>query len=125
MESHESSNKHLHMLELQLLQPEVRRSSSELGRLLHRDFLEFGSSGKIWNKEQTITALVAENSDEVFSIHKLRMQNLSDNAVLVTYKCVAEARKCIALRSSVWRHDGDLWKLFFHQGTLAQDESTT
>ena len=37
-------------LERKLLDPDVRASSQELDRLIADDFVEFGSSGRIWNK---------------------------------------------------------------------------
>ena len=44
-------------LERKLLDPDVRASSQELDRLIADDFVEFGSSGRIWNKRDVLSAL--------------------------------------------------------------------
>jgi hypothetical protein len=41
-------------LEQSLLTPTVRSSAEELDRVLSDDFLEFGSSGRAYTKEQVI-----------------------------------------------------------------------
>lgn len=42
--------------ELLLLQPEVRNDSGHVLRLLHGDFYEYGSSGRVWNRESIAEA---------------------------------------------------------------------
>jgi hypothetical protein len=44
-------------LEEQLLKPEVRTSRDRVGYLLADDFIEFGSSGRIFDKRGVIEAL--------------------------------------------------------------------
>ena len=61
-----SIDKTLQELELSLLQTSVR-SSSRVAELLAEDFVEFGSSGKIYNKAQSIALLQAGKSYE-FSV---------------------------------------------------------
>jgi hypothetical protein len=50
----------LRRLEEELLKPEVRRSPGQVGVLLSDDFVEFGSSGGVFNKQQVIEALEQE-----------------------------------------------------------------
>ena len=47
----------LRELEERLLQPDVRRSPRALADLLADEFVEFGSSGRIFDKPQIIAAL--------------------------------------------------------------------
>lgn len=47
-------------LEEQLLQPEVRQSAEAVADLLADDFIEFGSSGQVFNKQQIIEGLQQE-----------------------------------------------------------------
>ena len=61
-----SIDKTLQELELSLLQTSVR-SSSRVAELLAEDFVEFGSSGKIYNNAQSIALLQAGKSYE-FSV---------------------------------------------------------
>jgi hypothetical protein len=44
-------------LEEELLKPEVRRSADRLSHLLADEFVEFGSSGRIFDKRQIIESL--------------------------------------------------------------------
>ena len=44
-------------LEKKLLYPTVRKSVEEVSQLLVEDYTEFGSSGKVYNKKDTIEAL--------------------------------------------------------------------
>jgi Domain of unknown function (DUF4440) len=46
-------------LALRLLEPLVRAPAVELDELLHQDFVEFGSSGRSWDRSETITSLTS------------------------------------------------------------------
>jgi hypothetical protein len=46
---------------------------------------------------------------------------ISNDAVLLTYeteRSYPNGSKRRVLRSSVWKHDGLKWQMFFHQGTI-------
>ena len=49
---------------------------------------------------------------------------LSDDTAQVTYKVVMNSQpddsKKVTLRSSIWRIEGENWKLIFHQGTFSR-----
>jgi len=47
-------------LELRLLEPQVRASAGELDRLLHPGFVEFGASGRKWDRSEIIASLIKE-----------------------------------------------------------------
>jgi hypothetical protein len=51
---------HLHQLEEPLLQPNVRKFAAEVSQLLAGEFIEFGSSGRIFAKQQIIASLQME-----------------------------------------------------------------
>jgi hypothetical protein len=51
---------HLFHLEQQLLQPSTRRDATALTSLLAEDFREFGSSGRVYTRQQIIDALATE-----------------------------------------------------------------
>ncbi len=101
-------------LELRLLDPAVRGSAEELERLLCDDFREFGSSGRVYTKEEAIALLVADPAVP---------QDFSDFAAMVVAPGVVLAtyRAKGAVRSSVWRLEDGRWRLYFHQGTHAGD----
>ena len=110
-------------LEERLLRPEVRRSPIEAGRLLTADFVEFGSSGVVYDRQQVIDALARERPTDMsatdFSVHQL-----CDGVVLVTYRSTRRdpdsGEEWHALRSSIWRRVDGHWRIMFHQGTPTQ-----
>ena len=108
-------------LELRLLQPQVRASAMELGRLLHPDFFEFGASGRKWDRSETIASLAngqPPDGDATANALEITGTRLADDVVHVTYLSVRD-RRC-ARRSSIWRRTNAGWRLYFHQGTLTQ-----
>jgi ribonuclease HI len=101
--------------ELALLDPAVRADATRMRTLLHPDFVEFGSSGRVWNR--TSTGALTSGTDQPIAASDLRATRLGPDAVLLTYRSDASGRR--ALRSSVWVRDPVAgWLLRFHQGTL-------
>lgn len=109
-------------LEEKLLNPNIRKSAQEIENLLSDDFIEFGSSGRVFNKQQVIEFLLQESSDEI-SISELKAAELSNGVALVTYKAtrhvIRTGADVVSLRSSVWKMFDSSWKMVFHQGTAA------
>ena len=106
--------------ELLLLSPDIRRDPERILALLHPDFLEFGSSGRTWDRS-SVTAVTAVTAASAAGIRArdVRTRRLGPAAMLVTYTSSSEGRA--ALRSSTWvRQDGE-WLLLFHQGTRLAD----
>jgi hypothetical protein len=101
-------------LEERLLRPDVRASAAALGTLLADDFVEFGSSGTVYNKRSIIVALLREEPDgEPCTMRDFAARRLAVDVILVTYRIV-ESR---TLRSSIWRAADGRWQMVFHQGT--------
>ncbi|WP_367575718.1 DUF4440 domain-containing protein [Pelagibius litoralis] len=106
----------LHTLEARLLDPLVRCSPSEVDRLLSDDFVEFGSSGRVYDKAIMIEALRQDPGfDGPRTIINFKALELSSLVVLVTYRI----RETGTLRSSIWRSNGEHWEMVFHQGTCS------
>ena len=105
-------------LELSHLRVDVRSSQGALGALLCDDFLEFGRSGRTYSKAETMAHLAADptlpggdcSPDELL---RFRAALVAPEVVLVTYLLRG------TLRSSLWRREGETWRVFFHQGTPA------
>lgn len=108
----------IYELECSHISPEVRVSPTELGQVLDDEFYEFGSSGSIfWRSEYYGDHPL--DPDEM-EISDFRMHRLGDEAVLTTYRIENRTTGRNTNRSSVWKKRTDGWKLFFHQGTIAQ-----
>jgi ribonuclease HI len=101
-------------LERELLGPLVRGDIGRTAVLLHPDFMEIGSSGRMWTRDAMMMAL-EEDPGERTDIEVLGAERIGANAVLLTYRNFA--RSGTTLRSSLWVLDGERWRLRFHQGT--------
>ena len=111
----------IRVLEERLLQATTYASRGQVEELLADDFVEFGSSGRVFDKATVIEYLAAE-SDVHFSMLDFRMKRLSLDVVLVTYRAVTHAPGVPprqSLRSSIWTRGDHIWRLTFHQGTRA------
>ncbi|MED0932111.1 DUF4440 domain-containing protein [Bacillus mobilis] len=118
MKEHSEFKKHLCELEEKLLEPKTRTNPAELDKLLADDFFEFGSSGNVWYKKDSV-------GGEGLSVREMTLSNfeiysLSEDTVLVTYRVRDETRMQNTLRSSIWKLIDGRWQMFFHQGTLTK-----
>ena len=101
--------------EMELLDPEVRSDPVRVRELLHDDFVEFGSTGRVYDKPQLLEMLEGEAHAEV-TISEFAVRQLSVDTALVTYRTVGQAGH-EARRSSIWIHEDGAWRMVFHQGT--------
>ena len=110
-------------LEEKLLRQETRNSPGEVASLLHADFFEFGGSGSVWNRQQTIDRL-AQELPIGRSLTDLSVRSLATDVMLVTYRAVGRdlvsGKEWHSLRSSIWKLTDGRWQVIFHQGTPTQ-----
>jgi hypothetical protein len=104
--------KSIEALERSLLDPYVRQSTEKLNKLIADDFFEFGSSGKVYNKQDCIKP---DEDLRKFVVSNFKIKELSKDVTLATYKTTEDG--IASLRSSIWKRYGDEWKMIFHQGT--------
>ena len=112
---------HLYVLEEKLLQSDVRKSVIELKELLAHDFVEFGSSGRVFNKEITIGRLPKEETVGKMTITDFEIKLLAPHIVLTTFRLLKHKSMEYSLRSSIWKLTGEQWQMIFHQGTLSSN----
>lgn len=107
----------LRELELSLLQSSVRKSE-RVAELIDENFVEYGSSGQVFNKTQVIACLRAESPSQV-TVSQLTVQVLAPEVTLVTYRAHRHSEPPVhSLRSSIWKHRSGQWQIVFHQGTI-------
>lgn len=100
--------------ELALLDPVVRADADTLRAHLHPDFVEYGCSGRVWDRA-SIGAATRESTAPI-TASDLQVRRLGPDALLLTYRSEVSGRS--ALRSSTWVREPDRgWVLLFHQGT--------
>jgi RimJ/RimL family protein N-acetyltransferase len=104
-------------LERSLLDPSVRQSTEQLNTLIADDFLEFGSSGKIYNKQDCIKP---DDIPRKFVVSDFKIKELSKDVMLATYKTTGDG--IASLRSSIWKRYGAEGQMMFHQGTKCEVE---
>jgi hypothetical protein len=95
-------------LEEALLVPEVRKSAAQIAALLADDFVEIGSSGRIYDKDQIIGQLQQESGEESLrTVSDFAARELADGLILVTYRII-ESR---TVRSSIWKRTNSEWRM--------------
>jgi hypothetical protein len=112
---------HLKQLEELLLDPVVRRDSALVASLLADDFVEFGSSGRVFDKSSILEELKNEPSGPAVLLSNFSIREFSPDTVLVTYRSLKRnpAGEIVrqAWRSSIWVNRDQKWQITFHQGT--------
>jgi hypothetical protein len=116
----------LRVLEERLAMPAATESRETLAQLLTSDFTEFGSSGRIYDFDTTLEALIPTGRPGV-KFEDFVVRSVSADAMLVTYvsrSLPGPGWKPPALRSSLWVRREHRWQMLFHQGTrLAEDDA--
>jgi hypothetical protein len=98
-----------------LLDPRVRADPRRLDDLLADDFIEVGSSGRIYDK-QTLIAMLAGEEPASVSVLEFSTRQLAPGVALVTYRTVGQTGLTVR-RSSIWVRTKGRWRLVFHQAT--------
>jgi hypothetical protein len=105
-------------LEKSLLDSMVRKSA-RVADLLADSFIEFGSSGRTFDKQQMIAALRSEPESRL-SASNFAFKLIAPNTALLTYRAQSHTEPIVhTLRSSIWQQHYNRWQLIFHQGTLS------
>jgi len=120
MTTHHDLCAHLHACEQALLDPTVRRDRRQVSELLTEDFVEFGSSGRVWTRNQILELLETEDYQPP-AMEDFKCALIADTVALVTYRTVCAdaitSDKAATLRSSLWIRKSGTWRVRFHQGT--------
>ena len=89
--------------------------------MLADNFIEFGASGRIFNKTTILEDLKNEPPRPASTLTDFATREISHTTILATYKAT---RRNLAgeitgqtLRSSLWIHLDGRWQITFHQGT--------
>lgn len=108
-----------------ILDPAVRAEPAQIRALLSPDFIEFGASGRVFDRDAIVAALASEGPRVARQARGFKVRLLAPGAALTTWR-VKRDDGIETLRSSVWQMQQGRWQMVFHQGTLAasDDEGT-
>jgi hypothetical protein len=116
----------LRALEDSILDPAMRADPARMRALLAPEFMEFGASGRVFDRDGIIAVLAAEPTRVARQARGFKVRLIAPGAALTTWR-VQRDDGIETLRSSVWQQQPDgRWLMVFHQGTLAarDDEGT-
>jgi hypothetical protein len=108
----------LQRLEEELWREETRFDIGRMEQLLAPDFVEFGRSGRVYRREDTL-AVPRGPIDAVLPLPGFRVRSLSPEIAQVTYDSAVTYGGVVqhARRSSIWSRAAAGRVLRFHQGT--------
>jgi len=108
-------------LETSLHRKQIRNCADAVSGLLADCFIEFGSSGKVWDKSSMVESMRREKLDQQITVEDFAARELAPDVVLVTYiskKVAGDQLAGSTLRSSLWKRFDGKWQMIFHQGTI-------
>jgi ribonuclease HI len=102
--------------ERSLHDPATRSDRAKLEQLLHPDYVEFSSNGRLWTRAAVLEALTTRpGSVAALKVLEMGAQQVTPDTVIVTSVAQHGIRRSV--RNSVWvLHDGG-WRMRLHQAT--------
>lgn len=121
MEINSEDRNTLERLEEELWREETRFDMQRMDELIAPDFFEFGRSGRIYQRQDTM-AIEHQTIDAVLPLPEFHVRLLDENTAQVTYHSAVTYNSIVehARRSSIWSRTTGGWVLRFHQGTPFQ-----
>ena len=110
--------------------PETRFDRRWLACHLHPDFVEFGRSGRVYRRDDLLSALEQSGLTTIdcdLPLPDFRAVALARAVVLVTYDSHVrhDGRVQHGHRTSLWLRDGKRWRMRLHQGTPFDPDEPT
>ena len=108
--------KDLYELETSLFKGEYLEDKEYLENVFHDEFMEYGKSGLIYRKKDTIESLLGIGDRDI-KVLDFTSEKIDENTYIVHYVSVHKDDVKV-LRTSIWKDNGEMLQMFFHQGTL-------
>ncbi|MDN5726870.1 MAG: ribonuclease HI family protein [Propionibacteriales bacterium] len=100
-------------LERELLTDGCRADPAAVAALLHPDWYEVGQSGRLWTREDMLSAIGPLT--EPVTLEVVRTSRPTDDQVLLLWRSMDDDSS--TLRTSLWSRGRTGWRQLFHQGT--------
>ena len=110
-------------LELELLDPGCRSSAARMEALLADDFVEIGTSGRVWCRDDVIAALTTSPAMEDVTVGPAGGQLVAPGHVVVRYTTHHQGGPGTVHRTGWWRMTPNGWSCWFHQATAVPEPS--
>lgn len=108
----------LQKLEESLWKEKTRFDIQYMENILDPTFFEFGRSGRIYQREDTLYGIRPQTINATIPLESFQIHKITDEIYQTTYISeVVYERIERANRSSLWKYTNSGWKLLFHQGT--------
>jgi len=125
LELNEHDRDMLERLEEELWREETRFDIQRMNEVIAEDFFEFGRSGRVYQREDTLT-FPRQPIDAALPLPDFKVRLLAQDVAQVTYNSVVTHDGVVfrARRSSIWSRTPNGWALRFHQGTPIQSDAS-
>lgn len=112
---------HIRQRELTLLQTDLTANPALIDELLAIDFEEISSGGEVNSRSDVVNWLLSKDQHIRWALTDFRIRVLADDWVLAHYTAQKRDDPNItskgSIRTSIWQHQGDRWKMVFHQAS--------
>lgn len=110
----------LKQLEESLWTAETRFDKKYMNSILSPSFFEFGRSGKIYKRDETLSAPFSKINARL-PLKDFKVHVIANDVSLVTYISEVHCEELeVGNRSSLWLKTPTGWQLQFHQGTITK-----
>lgn len=102
--------------------PEPGDTRAEFAAQMAEGFWEIGASGQRYSRDYVLDVLEERRShphEDDWETSDFHCQALAEQVFLLTY--TLRQRERVTRRSTIWRREGDAWRIVFHQGTVVQE----
>lgn len=107
----------LRRLEESLWREETRFDRDYMDRILAPGFIEFGRSGRVWTRNDTLRTPRRKIGARL-PLPRFSIRMITADVALITYRSEGlEDDLEVGNRASLWRRSEEGWRLEFHQGT--------
>lgn len=104
--------------------PELGDTRADFAAQMAEGFWEIGASGQRYSRDYVLDVLEERRRhphEDEWEASGFHCQALAEHLFLLTYTLRQGER--VTRRSTIWRREGDAWRIVFHQGTVVQGAS--
>ncbi|MDQ5921010.1 MAG: hypothetical protein QG673_1066 [Pseudomonadota bacterium] len=107
--------------------PEFGTSRAYYENMTDVNFWEVGASGKRYDREDVIETCIARyknnnySKNDIWEAKNFECREIALNSYLLTYTLIQGVEKRITHRATIWQLVDNNWQIFYHQGTIIEN----